>query len=286
MTNRNQRSKIAHNTLEILEAKKYLTPNGVKTDISSQLSKCVDGSIHYTPETLDILLGEIDPTGNTETQIEVINETTFAGAKTLLNQGNGKVLCLNFASAKNPGGGFIGGSQAQEEALTRASGLYDCLSQYMDMYIDNRTYKSCLYRNHIIYSPDVPVFRDEMDELIEAPWSTSIITAPAVNYGALKENEKEQAETVMRERIDMVLAIAYEHEYKNLVLGAWGCGVFRNDPYRIAAYFCHSLSKEGRFHNSFERVRFSVFDRSENTNTYTAFKEILEPVDTDYVSNS
>jgi len=68
---------------------------------------------------------------------------------------------LNFASAKNPGGGFLGGGSAQEESLARSSGLFPCINQMQQMYETNRAYRSCLYTDHMIYSPRVPVFRDD-----------------------------------------------------------------------------------------------------------------------------
>ena len=281
MTNRKSRVKIAEQTIQILESKAYQIDEGVTVDIAEFLDACVDKSVHYTPEMLQEILIEVgakeaeEATFDTEsTVIDVFNETTFAGAKTLLTETGEKTLSLNFASAKNPGGGFLSGSQAQEEALTRASGLFSSLTKYMDMYLNNRKFKSCLYQDHMIYSPDVPVFRNDDDLLIEEPWCTSIITAPAVNYGVLKDQEKSFAGQVMRQRIDMVLAIAYKNGYKNLVLGAWGCGVFKNNPKHIAGYFRDAFSENGKFYGRFERVRFSVLDLS-NQGTYQTFKDVL-----------
>ena len=107
-------------------------------------------------------------------------------------QGFNKVLCLNFASAKNPGGGFLNGSQAQEESLARATGLYPCISQMTQLYEKNRYYGSCLYLNDMIYSPQVPVIRDDNDELLNKIFLISILTAPAVNAGAVRKNAKKQ----------------------------------------------------------------------------------------------
>lgn len=99
------------------------------------------------------------------------------------------MLALNFASARHPGGGFLGGSQAQEESLARASGLSPCLNQFQEMYDTNQRFSSCLYTDHMIYAPDVPVFRDDDDRLLEEPFLVSILTAPAVNAGAVRRNE-------------------------------------------------------------------------------------------------
>src|SRR5690348_13855049 len=92
----------------------------------------------------------------------------------------------------------------------------------------------------MIYSPRVPVFRDDDDRLIEEPWSVAMITAPAVNAGVVRANEPGSvpriAETMNR-RIASVLGLAAHHGHDALVLGAWGCGVFANDPWEIAELF-------------------------------------------------
>ena len=112
--------------------------------------------------------------------VHVVNATTFAAAReTSLRENTDDVCCLNFASAKKPGGGFKGGSQAQEEALARASGLYSCLLQAPEYYNANRNIRDALYRDLIIYSPSVPVFRDDHDGLTAHPWKTALVTAPA-----------------------------------------------------------------------------------------------------------
>src|SRR6185312_12808515 len=93
------------------------------------------------------------------------------------------VVALNFASAKNPGGGFLGGAKAQEEDLCRCSALYTCQLTQSAYYEVNRATSSMLYTDNIIYSPDVPFFRDDRLQLLDEPFTVSIITAPAPNAG-------------------------------------------------------------------------------------------------------
>lgn len=124
------------------------------------------GTILYTPTQLDLLVKSIGSPQQLETTISVSNCTTFAAAKSLIDAGYKNPLCLNFASAKNPGGGFLSGSAARERCLARASGLYQSLSSQMTYYDVNRSHTSSLYTNHIIYSPSVPVFRSDDDMLI------------------------------------------------------------------------------------------------------------------------
>jgi uncharacterized protein (TIGR02452 family) len=184
------------------------------------------------------------------------------------------LACLNFASAKNPGGGFLGGAQAQEEALARSSALYPCLLRQPDYYDLNRGNHSALYLDLIIYSPQVPFIRKDDGELLERPVLASVITAPAPNAGAVAKNtpgEILQIGPTLRRRAGLVLQIASAEGVTDLVLGAWGCGVFRNDPKLVARIFAELLT--GEFHNSFANVVFAVYDTSTAKVAYRAFKQ-------------
>jgi uncharacterized protein (TIGR02452 family) len=190
----------------------------------------------------------------------------------------GHLACLNFASAKNPGGGFLAGSLAQEEALACASGLYPCLLRIPEYYERNRANRSALYLDLAIFSPNVPFFRDDHGALQENPLLASVITAPAPNAGAIAQNEPANSQLVeptFRRRAEMVLSIAKAHNVDRLVLGAWGCGVFRNDPRMVASIFESFLKPPGKFADVFEQVVFAVFDRSQNLGTYKAFAQQL-----------
>ena len=158
------------------------------------------------------------------TTFEVQNETTFSAAKRLVEKyGPESVAALNFASAKNPGGGFLGGSQAQEESLARASALYECIKDQTGYYDANRRAPSLLYTDHLIVSPRVPVFRDDDDRLLDQVWEVTIITAPAPNAGAIRKNEPDtqgEIEPTFRRRIEQVLSAAVTHDQTALVSSA------------------------------------------------------------------
>jgi uncharacterized protein (TIGR02452 family) len=145
----------------------------------------------------------------------VVNDTTLSVANRLVSENRYQhVACLNFASAKNPGGGFLGGSQAQEESLCRASALYGSLVHQTEYYEYNRKRRTALYSDYMIFSPNVPVFRDEQGKLLENPYLLSFITAPAVNAGAVRKNEPKkvnQINSIMLSRAENVLAIAAIH---------------------------------------------------------------------------
>jgi uncharacterized protein (TIGR02452 family) len=187
-------------------------------------------------------------------------------------EGAARVLALNFASAKNPGGGFLGGARAQEEDLARASALYHCQVTQPAYYDANRGTASMLYTDHLIYSPDVPFFRDERLDLLEAPFLVSILTSPAPNAGEALRRDPGAGPDIratLGERAGHVLAAAAEHGHRTLVLGAWGCGVFRNDPAHVAAVFHRWLT--GTFRGAFDRVVFAVWERSPAQGNRQAF---------------
>src|SRR5215469_5056849 len=186
MSKRTTRAQIARETLTILEEGVYLHPNGERIPLRDELASARSNSVLYSPDRFQDVFQQRDQLlqGRTHTPVafEVVNETTLHAARRLLEGEPGaRVLALNFASARHPGGGFLKGSQAQEESLARASGLYACISPFREMYDANARFPSCLYTNHMIYSPDVPVFRDDKDALLEQPYATAFLTAPAVN---------------------------------------------------------------------------------------------------------
>lgn len=206
------------------------------------------------------------------------NETTFRGLAKVAVRG-GHIACLNFASARNPGGGFLGGAQAQEEALARASALYHCLLAAPEYYERNRGNRSAVYLDLVIFSPQVPFFRTDAGDLLKKPVLASVITAPAPNRGAVAENEPGNLpliETALRRRAEMVLHIAQAHGVERIVLGAWGCGVFRNDAVKVASVFANLIKPPGRFARVFRDVLFSVYDRVEPPLTLRAFINALK----------
>lgn len=126
----------------------------------------------------------------------------------------------------------------------------------------------------MIWSPNCPIYRDDEGELLDEPQLVSFITSPAPNAGAVADSRPEELSLipdVIRRRSEYVLALAASHGCKRLILGAWGCGVFKNDPAVVAAAFADHLRK-GAWSGRFERVVFSVFDRSPSMDAFTAFE--------------
>ncbi len=277
MVNRQQRQEIANETLAILARGMYEV-DGVTVPLSAALDELRKETELYTPADLELLVDSMSIPPQVETSISVSNCTTFAAARSLIEAGYSNPLCLNFASAKNPGGGFLSGSQAQEECLARASALYESLATQMSYYEVNRAHSSSLYTNHIIYSPRVPVFRTDDDALLQEPYFVSVVTSPAVNAGAVRKNEPSSVSLIpqiMHTRIRSVLAVARKHGHDAIVLGAWGCGVFGNDPCDIATWFADAIFEDSRFAGKFSRVVFGVLDFAEGAPTFEAFRQVF-----------
>ncbi len=270
MTTRDSRSRIAQETLAIVQGGAYRAPSGAEVSFLDDIQMAIHRSELITPAAAKALRHRADRVllqRDFQTTFEVKNEGTFTTARRLVERfGPDKVAALNFASAKNPGGGFLSGSQAQEESLARASALYACLLPHSTYYDTNRK-ANLLYTDHMIVSPQVPVFRDDQDNLIDEPWKVTIITSPAPNAGAVAKNDPvlvPSVETTLRRRAEQILSAAVLFDQTALVLGAWGCGVFKNDPKVVAQIFGEMLLGDGAFAKAFEHVAFAVLDSKGN----------------------
>lgn len=252
---RGEKVAIAKQTLAACEAGRYANEAGAIVEIAPQIARAIAGT--RTHDLATYTSPPIPPRVD-RTEIAVTAESTIEAVRRLVAAG-GHVGCLNFASAKNPGGGFLGGAQAQEESLARSSALYPCLATQGEHYERNRAHRSALYLDLAIYSPAVPFFRDDDGGWLAAPVACSVITCAAPNAGALRQHgrfEPAVVEAALRARAAFVLAIARDERIEHLVLGAWGAGVFGNDPAMVARAFGDLL--RGPFARTFRTVVFAV----------------------------
>lgn len=248
-------AQLGKEAVRIIEAGRYHTPSGRLVDIARLIECSVRGTRSYPPD------GSVPQTsgGLHHTEVAVENETTLAAVRQLLDGGCNPVA-LNFAAATHPGGGFLNGARAQEEYLARSSGLYACLRDN-PMYDFHRSHYDPLYTNYAIYSPRVPVFRtDDGIQLLEEPYTVGIITSPAVNAANLDTPRRSEIAPAMWQRILKVLAIGILHGHDSIVLGAWGCGAFGNEPTEIAGLFERALLEN--FKDAYCRVVFAILDGS------------------------
>lgn len=275
--------RVAVETLKILENGSYDLENN-RISIKEDLESAISDTVHYQPTCLKQLLKKFEEDyqnipRDDPTIFEVTQETSLEACHRLVKlEGFENVACLNFASAKNAGGGFINGSHTQEESLARASGLYPCLMSCPNYYETHRKQKpnTGLYTDNMIYAKGVPVIRGNNDQLLSKPYSIDIITTPACNAGVARRNPNWEAriDNIMKTRVGYILAAAEEKKVDVLVLGAWGCGVFKNDPESIASHFKYWLGSENsKFANVFQKIVFAVYGNNDTDPNLLAFQK-------------
>jgi uncharacterized protein (TIGR02452 family) len=253
---------IAQDTVAIAERGSYRTAAGAEVTIGPQVARAVAGTRLHLPD--DDLAGPLSV--RADPVVEVTGESTLAAARRV----GGDLACLVFASARNPGGGFLNGAQAQEESLARSSALYPCLRAAGDFYAHHRANPELTYSDRVIYSPSVPVFRDDKGALLEESYEVAFLTAAAPNRSAIERNQPQHlpdVPAILTRRASRILAVAAAHGHRRLVLGAWGCGVFGNDPATVAEAFAVAL----RDCPWFDEVIFAVLDRQPGSPILDAF---------------
>ena len=225
--------------------------------------------------------------------IKVTNRDTFTAAKeyaNIINSTNeGFVGVLNFASSTNPGGGVTKGSTAQEECLCRCSNLYltlyqeKCIREYYNI---NKKYMSNLGSDAIIYSRNVYVFKDKDYNMLPVKdrFYVDVLTCAAPNlrenprnqYNSDASEEKltltdEELYNIHVKRARNILNVAIKNEDDYLILGAFGCGAFRNNPEIVAKAYKDVLQD---YMYCFKVIDFAIID-GKYSNNYEIFKRVL-----------
>ena len=250
-------------TLQCCLAGRYLTPSGRRINLPS-VEEAADKTWVYVRSRP---IGADVP--REETVVEVVEQDCVAAGKALLDVGL-RPAVLNLANRQHPGGGVIGGARAQEEGLFRRSTL--ALSLYpFDRWHANfaglplRKQFYPLDRNEgSIHSRDVVFFRGHEAEgapFLEAPFMLDVVTVPAINRPTLVAPEEicpDHAEATKR-KIRAILRACFHGGNDAIVLGAFGCGAFRNPPAHIARLF-REVFEEAEFRGVFRRLVFAILD--------------------------
>ncbi|MER8041345.1 TIGR02452 family protein [Streptomyces sp. NPDC094032] len=265
---------VARETEEIVAAGRYTAPDGRTVSLTEELAAALAGTTLHGPEPVPVTPG----TGRT-TLIEVTGESSLVAARRMIRaDATAPVAVLVFASARNPGGGYLNGAQAQEEALCRSSALHATLLRAPAYYAHHREERDPFYTDRVIHSPGVPVFRTDRGVLLTDPFTVGFLTSPAPNAGVVRLRTPERAgrlPEVLAVRAERVLETAAAHGYRRLVLGAWGCGVFQNEPADVAAAFKRLITGDGRFAAHFDEIVFGILDGSRDRTTLAAFRRVL-----------
>ena len=197
-----------------------------------------------------------------------MNATALAVARELIEDEE-STAALNFANGVHPGGGFLNGALAQEETLCRSSALYATLKGD-PMYAEHRQQGNPAEPSGWINrSPLVPVFRCEAGDLLDEPWHVTFLTC-AAPFAALVGSDR--SHELLDLRIRRVLELAAARSHRTLILGAWGCGDFQNDPEVVAQMFRKHLET---FAGHFTEVVFAVADWSDQRRTFGPFAKAL-----------
>lgn len=244
-------------------------------EMARQASKhTTDMMLKYTPEIMkcvkETTVYPIDKPVPTDTvrysptKFELVNIDSVSAIFEFA-RANKRTTVLNFASYKEAGGLFLKGSTAQEEALCHESFLFNVLRNFENNYyaINRTQLNRGLYKNTALYSPDVMFFRNERYvpcDVITCAAPNRNVSMKYTNVPLITNNE------VLYSRIKYIKDIALDQNVDTLILGAYGCGVFKQNPLTVASYIKEIFANSG--------LHIVLAIPGENYN-YKAFKEIF-----------
>jgi len=262
-------NKMGREAMQIIELGLYATPTSRPVDLAGAIASAVARTTHLPPDHRHTF----PRAGDHATVVEVTEMTSLTAAFRHHEAGL-RTVVLNFASPTVPGGGFLAGERAQEEYHCRSSALFAC---QLDgpMYAFHLQQANALRSDAMIYSPDVPVFRGDDHQLLEQPFKVAFISAAACDAREVGPLDQAKIPGAMGARIVKLLSAAQANGHDALVLGAWGCGNFANDPALIAELFRQAL--EGPFRGAFRRVTFAIVDATSDRRCLNQFRLALTP---------
>ena len=213
-------------------------------------------------------------------KVKVTRRRSFEAARFY----TGKTAVHNFASWRNPGGGVVKGSSAQEESLCRISTLYPCLtdrSAMKEFYFPHRAADGQFYNDDCIYTPGVVVFKSDSENPKLQPeerwFRVDVVTCAAPNLrsddgGRIWISDINLMDLHVK-RLSRILDIATSNGVENIILGAFGCGAFRNDP-RIVVEA--SAKVIGNYLHTLKNIEFAIYSSNGDDTNYREFAEAME----------
>ena len=230
------------------------------------------------PDDLD-KLADIDPviTSN-HCKLDCQNVDTFSMVRILKSKGVTNIIALNLASPVNPGGGVRKGAKAQEEDLCRKSSLLFSLeSQAAKVYYDyNRKANTFMGTSAMMITPNVEIIRDDNGKFLPEPVETSVLTCAAPKLVKGEKLNMKNYRSLVYNRIGYMLTVLAHQGFKNLVLGAWGCGAYGNDAATISDLFKSAIVNfkyQGYSYNEvFDSITFAVLDKTDSQYNFKQFK--------------
>ena len=245
--------------------------NSVEKRYGGEIANCIKETMRYDEKHV---FAEPSATARYNQTEIVLSDLDATSA--LIQYGDiGKTAVLNFANYIVPGGMYMDGSSGQEEHLCRESFLYNVLLGFNDsLFKQNKKEQNrYLYLNRALYSPDV-IFERNGEQ-----YKVDVISCAAPNKKKARKITLLRGPSVslvdhlsaLQEREEFVLNVAAENKVDTLILGAFGCGAFGQDPYDVANIFKYLISD--KFNGCFKKVVFAVPDS--NSENYKAFEDVL-----------
>jgi len=272
--------RIAEETLAAIREGRF-TYKGVDQCLIEAIKEAKTKTVYYSPNSSIKEWGSSakpNQTRSSSTHISILHITTLDAARLLENvyrnnpSEGGKTGVLNFASATKPGGGFRNGADAQEESIARSSTLYTALQtdeaqHFYKLHTRENAENAAAYYSHaMIYSPNINVFRDD-DGVWTYPFPVDVLSCAAVNAGEVRKalngpistGLEVGIEKEMSERMGRILFLFERRGVRNIILGTFGTGVFRNNVATVARIWAHLLLvPDARFKDSFDRIIFAI----------------------------
>lgn len=194
--------------------------------------------------------------------IEIINQNCIDTViNTRQQYPKSKIGLLNFADGTERGGGVADGLRTQEEDICRTTSLYHTLLKV------NYPIKS----DEIVVSKDVILIKNSSYTDLQSPVNIDyVLTKDAVISYDGKFTKAMYEE--MERRIELIINTAYSLKVDILILGAFGCGAFRNPPQDIAYLFKKSINRQP-YKSQFKEVVFAILEKGDTLNSI--FKQTL-----------
>ena len=263
---------------------RYQTDEKLKSVIENSVR---EQKLILAGDSVDVEIGE-----KHAGKVIVSGKRTLEASELYAKQGK-KVCVLNFASATNPGGGVVHGSSAQEESICRCSTLYPCLDlheMWNRFYVPHRMADNPLYNDDCIFTPAVKVFKSDTNfpELMQESewWDVDVLTCAAPNLRRMPSNlmnpnvgskkadvTYEELKGLLTSRIQRIFEVAIASKAEVLILGAFGCGAFRNPPKVVAEVFAEFTEK---YRECFDVIEYAVFHVEHARMNYEAFKDEMK----------
>lgn len=205
-------------------------------------------------ELITTLLPETPPLGRKKAAWRVVN----ADVVQVMAETDGQVGVMNFASPTNPGGGVEYGARAQEESIAKCTYLMPALRQFEANYYEpNRAdARGGLNSASLIYSAHVRQLFDHQDRRLSGHY-VDIVTVAAPNLRRFPNLDEAQALADIQVKILQTLRAFKAHAIRVPILGAFGCGVFGNQPESVGQAFATALRRQ-EFNGAFDEVVFAV----------------------------